>query len=416
MSDFKKLPFGIDFVVEQDLVPQGIHKIPNSTGYSFNCPFCEKKGLKPDRHHKYSVNIYKNVGNCLRCGTGHGILSLHRDLADHNITIDEAKQDLLNRWNNLPSNVQIQMLKVKEELDEVNSRQLEPAPTEILNEVYRKFLNQLTLSEKHKQDLLRRGLTEKEIEEGMYKSVPQVGFQSIAANCFSYELHDALKRHIKWGIPGFYEVRESAPKFVRCDPGYFVPVRNENHQISGMQIRYDELPEDAPEEKKQHFAKYKWFVSNYKEKKDGCTASGCENIHYTGDFRNDNIKTITLTEGVLKADIASKLGGKIKGTTPIPVLGLVGVYNAENLNFELMKLKDRGLEKVIIAVDMDYREKPQVAKALNNIKERIEYVGLKYEIFNWDYRNGMLKGLDDYLLAVHERMVEKGILKNSLNN
>lgn len=404
MSNFKKLPFGIDFVVEQDLVPQGIRKYSNSTGYSFNCPFCEKKGLKPDKHHKYSVNIYKNVGNCLRCGTGHGILSLHRDLAGGHISIDEAKQDLLNRWNHLPSNVQIEMTQVKERLDEENARQLEPAPTEICDEVYRKFLSQLTLSEKHKKDLLNRGLTEEEIEKGMYKSVPQCGFTTIASNCFSYEIRDALKRHIKWGIPGFYDIREKEPKVVRCDNGYFVPVRNEIGLISGMQIRYDNLPDNAPAVKKEHFAKYKWFVSNYKEKKDGCTASGCENIHYTGDFSSP--KQVILTEGVLKADIASIIGGKIKGQSPIPVLGLVGVYNAENLNFELAKLKDRGLEKVTIAVDMDYREKPQVAKALGNIKERIEYVGLKYEIFNW---NSDYKGIDDFLKAVWDKQNESKI-------
>ena len=103
----KLLPFGIDFVVEQDLVPLGIEKIPNSNGYSFNCPFCQKKGLKPDRKHKYAINIYKNVGHCMRCGAGHGIITLHRDLVDTGLTNEEAKQDLYNRWKGLPSDVRV---------------------------------------------------------------------------------------------------------------------------------------------------------------------------------------------------------------------------------------------------------------------------------------------------------------------
>ncbi len=393
----KLLPFGIDFVVEQDLVPLGIKKIPNSNGYSFNCPFCTKKGLKPDRKHKYAINIYKNVGHCMRCGAGHGIITLHRDLVDTGLTNEEAKQDLYNRWKGLPSDVRVELSKVQEKHEEESKKQLEPAPIELRNEVYQKFLEQLSLSEKHHQDLLDRGLTEEEIKQGMYKSVPSVGLSSFAKNCISYETYDALKRHVKWGIPGFYDIRTPEPKIVKCDPGYFVPVRDEFYRISGMQIRYDPLPEDAPQTKKDHYAKYKWFNSNFKDKTDGCTASGCENIHYASPFYKSE-ESVILTEGVLKADIAARLGARLKNyNNPIHVLGLVGVYNTEGLSYELIKLKECGLKKVVIAVDMDYRQKKQVADALESIKEKIQNVGLDYEVFDW---NPKYKGIDDYFLAV----------------
>ena len=88
------------------------------------------------------------------------------------------------------------------------------------------------------------------------------------------------------------------------------------------------------------------------------------------------------------------------------MLGLVGVYNTEGLAEELYKLKTwgPGLQKVVIAVDMDYRDKPQVADALENIKEIISGVGLKYEMFNW---NPKYKGIDDYFLAIYNRRQEK---------
>lgn len=392
----KKLPFGIDFVVEQDLIPLGIGKIQNSTGYSFNCPFCEKNGLKPDRKHKYSIDIYKNVGHCMRCGSGHGILSLHQALSRKPITLEESKEDLLRRWNRLPSNVQVELSKTLEYLEEENRKHLEPAPIEIRDEVYRNFLNSLTLSDRHRQNLLSRGLTEKEIKERMYKTVPSVGAKSFGMESFSYEISDALKRHIRWGVPGFYDIRTSEPKVALCDSGYFVPVRDEFGRISGMQIRYDPLPESASEEKKQHYAKYKWFNSNFKEKKDGCTASGCENIHYAVPLLHAP-KSIILTEGILKADIISHLGGILKGKESIPVIGLAGVYNTENLCFELLKMKQHGLEKVMIAVDMDYREKKQVADALENIKKIVKDSGLECEVLRW---NPSYKGYDDYLLGV----------------
>ncbi|MBQ6148522.1 MAG: DUF3854 domain-containing protein [Oscillospiraceae bacterium] len=400
-----KYPFGIDFVVQQDLVPLGVQLYPNSMGYSFNCPFCEKNGKGPDRHHKYAVDIYKNVGHCMRCQAGHGITGLHQALSKKSITLQEAKEDLMRRWNGLDSDVQIELSKVVERLEEENKKMLYPAPIEIRDEVYRSFLEKLTLSKAHHDDLIARGLTEEEIRKGMYKSVPSVGMVTYGKS-LSYETLDALKRHRQWGIPGFYDIRSDKPKIVKCRSGYFVPVRDEFYRISGMQIRYDPLPENATEEEKERYAKYKWFASNYKEKKDGCTASGCENIHYaTQLFKTP--ESIILTEGVLKADVASRLAGRIKGIDPVPVLGLVGVYNAENLGTELLKLAQYGLKKVVVAVDMDYREKPQVAAALEKIEKIIIGVGLQCEVFRWDPK---YKGLDDYFLAVLNRRKEKGLL------
>jgi len=400
MSNKYKYPFGIDFVVEQDLVPLGIVKIPNPKGFNINCPFCEQRGLKPDKHHKYAIDRYKNVGHCMRCGAGHGITGLHQALTG--LTLDEAKEDLKKRWAGLPSEAQVELKNSLKNLEEENKRQLYPAPIEIRDEVYRRFLSQLTLSKRHRIDLIARGLTEQEIIDGMYKTVPACGFVSFAKNSFTYEIKDTLKRHIQWGIPGFYDIRTDEPKVVKCDPGFFVPVRNEDNLISGMQIRYDPLPANASPEKKEHYAKYKWFVSNYKERKDGCTASGCENIHYATHLMHVP-NTITLTEGVLKADIASRLRGRIGDENgnplpPAPVLGLVGVYNTEGLGMELQKLKDwgTGLKNVVIAVDMDYREKPQVAAAMQKIEKIVSDVGLQYTVFKWDPQ---YKGIDDYYLA-----------------
>ena len=402
MSDWKKLPFGIDFVVEQDLVPLGISKVKYSSGYSINCPFCAKNGLSPDRKHKYAIDIYKNVGHCFRCGSGHGMLSLHQALSKNPITLKEAEEDLLKRWNGLPSNVQIELAKVKERLDEENKSKLYPAPIEIRHQVYTKFLDQLTLSKKHHDDLIARGLSEEEIIKGKYKTVPVGGFKTFAENSLTYEIKDQLRRHRQWGIPGFYGINTDSVGVVALDNGYFVPVKDEKGYISGMQIRFDALPDNAPDYKKEHYAKYKWFTSNFKDKVKGCSASGSENIHYAGDWLKSP-KQVILTEGVLKADVAAALSKKMTGKKAQPILGLVGVYNYEQLSFELAKLQYNGLEKVVLAVDMDYREKPQVAQAMNNIIEIIKKNNLKCEVFKWD---PTYKGIDDYFLAICKKRTE----------
>jgi hypothetical protein len=48
---------------------------------------------------------------------------------------------------------------------------------------------------------------------------------------------------------------------------------------------------------------------------------------------------------------------------------------------------------------MDYREKKQVADALNNIEEIVSGTGLKYKVETW---NPAYKGYDDYLLGVQK--------------
>lgn len=405
MSNWKNLPYGIDFVVEQDLIPLGIKKYNTSEGYSINCPFCAKSGYTADKNHKYYVNIYKNVAHCFRCNRSDGILSLHQGLSEKPISLKEAEEDLNKRWNGLPSDVQIELAKVKERLTEENKSKLYPAPIEIRDAIYKRFLNQLTLSKAHHDDLIKRGLTEEEIQKGGYKSVPVGGFTTFAKESFTYETSDYLRRHRQQGIPGFYDITSPEPGVVSTHSGYFVPVRDQFGHISGMQIRFDKLPKNASEYDKEHYAKYKWFTSNYKEKHKGCSASGCENIHHAGDWFHSP-KSVILTEGAIKADVTAALSRKMTGGKAQPVLGLVGVYNYDQLALELLQLKDYGLEKVVLAVDMDYREKPQVAQAMKNIKEIIETkCELKCEVFQWDPQ---YKGIDDYFLAIVKKRTGNG--------
>ena len=113
------------------------------------------------------------------------------------------------------------------------------------------------------------------------------------------------------------------------------------------------------------YKKYSWYSSS--EKDTGCGVSGCENIHFAGDWSTIP-KACCITEGILKSDIAAYLSGK-------PFIGLVGVNNVGQLVKVLTYLAERGLESVYIYVDMDYRDKREVQKALDNIKKKINQSG-----------------------------------------
>ena len=69
---------------------------------------------------------------------------------------------------------------------------------------------------------------------------------------------------------------------------------------------------------------------------------------------------------------------------------------SKELTDELRYLREHGTEEINICLDMDYRDKPQVAKALSNIKRIIERCGLKYNMLVWPEE---YKGIDDYLLS-----------------
>ena len=380
MKTYEELPFGIDFVVEQDLAKiEGFKRWRGPRGsYDITCPFCGGK-------RKFNVNTELNVARCNKGGSscvldgnnGYNTITLHAALTG--LSNSESYKDLMLRFNGLSENDKTK-LKAK---PISNQTYLEPAPIEIRDKVYRYLLNSLTLSKNHFDDLINRGLSQEEIEKGMYKTIPIIGLNTLAYDAFykSSAFIDFKTR--KYGIPGFYDLRDE-PKLVKRKNGYFIPIRDRQGRISSMQIRYDNLPSDATQEQIDSYHKYAWYSSS--EKDTGCSVSGCENIHFAGSW-NSIPKQINLTEGILKADVASALSNT-------QFIGLGGVSNLNGLCFELMQLKDLGAEKINICIDMDYRNKKEVAAALGNIKETIERAGLTYSLITWPEE---YKGIDDFL-------------------
>lgn len=353
-----ELPFGIDFVVIEDLSHlTGFQEWKASgSSYDITCPFCGGK-------RKMNINTAKNVAKCNKCGGGSGFNTVTLHAALTGLSNSDACKDLLTRWNGLKSDVKLQLKNAAKE----NTSQIVPAPVEIRDTVYRKFLSELSLSVKHREDLQRRGLSKKQIEDGLYRTIPAVGFHTLAYKAvYETGVYPALANHKYWGIPGFTDIADQEKISCRGRRnGYFVPVIQKDGLISGMQIRYDDLTDDASEEEKEKYKKYSWYSSS--EKETGCSVTGCENIHFAGNWSSFD-SDINLTEGVLKADVAAALSGK-------SFLGLVGVNNISQLKATLCRLQAFGASNVNLYIDMDYRDKPEVAAALNGIKKEINRTG-----------------------------------------
>lgn len=236
----------------------------------------------------------------------------------------------------------------------------EPKPLHIRHDVYYDFLQLLALEDKHLQNLKKRGLSEERIERNMYRSVPMDRAASVLSKLSEH--YDLM------GIPGFYTQDGRWRMYQRH--GFFVPICTAEGYIQGLQIRLDG----------EEHRKYRWFSSRYME--NGTRAYPW--IHITGNMKD---KTACVTEGALKADVASLLS---KDTMFVSVPGINCLGGLPEV------LKTLNIAKVVETFDMDKLENPHVAQAVAEIQKIVQSLGLDYVLYTW---NPLFKGIDDYLLS-----------------
>ena len=289
----------------------------NGVSLDVDCPFCgETKG-------KLNLNLKKNVFKCNRCGESGGMLSLYGKIygVDNQTACKEIK-DALGK-NEMAPSYQVRKREIAPKEPEIESSP--PAPDAVRHRTYSMFLSMLVLADTHRQNLLDRGFTERQIEENGYKSTPVFGFKKLTRKLL--EAGGTVK-----GVPGFYqdEDGEWTIHFSNRSSGFLVPVRNMDGLIVGAQIRLDH-PYDG--------RKYIWLSStNFP-----MGASSGSPVHLAG---SPGEKTIFITEGPLKGDLAHALSGRTFGCVP-------GANQYANLPPFLQAMKLMGTEAVYEAYDMD---------------------------------------------------------------
>ena len=141
------------------------------------CPFCG------DKHYHLYLNTQKNQWNCFRCGARGNDVSLYARI--NCMTNKEAANELSNCITGTePKRIQpINSTPMKSLMERHN--------------VYYDMLQMLPLNNTHFNDLIKRGLSMKNIQNFLYKSVP--------AN--QYERREIIKKlseqHDLSGLPGF---------------------------------------------------------------------------------------------------------------------------------------------------------------------------------------------------------------------
>jgi hypothetical protein len=328
------------------------------------CPNCSPNHTT--KRKTLNIDFRQNVYGCPRCNFSGGVYNLvsyYTGWPLNTIKDHIRAGDLGN-------------IKVDDEHRHVVAPSAEPtmASLERRNSVYNAMLDLMSLSETHKNDLLRRGISEEHIESNRFKSYPKYMDLSIIPKKLINNGYDLR------GVPGFGLDENGAWAMVRLpDSGYLIPMRNGTGYIQGFQIRYDHPHDNIP--------KYSYFSSKRMEKGTGCEGwcswSGMNVREATTPF------DVVVTEGPLKGFIVHEL-------TNANVIAVPGVSVLKKLPPVLKELNQLGLRKVVIAYDMDALSKVEVSNQLARMREMLDDLELPHQTLMWDQN---YKGLDDWLLS-----------------
>ena len=369
-SDF---PFGIEQIALDLLNLRERHR--RTLSFDVDCPFCGKQG-------KMNINIQKNAYRCNYCDSQGGMLDLYAkagggmDLSDAYREICELLHVEGYTSSRQPRQRDILIREPPKRPPAIP--QCEPAPIEVRHRTYSFLFSLLALNSPHKNNLLRRGLTEEQIERFGYKSTPVLGFTRLAAAVIE-------RGCTVEGVPGFYVNKngEWTLNFNAKCSGFLVPVLDMEGRIQAAQIRLD-----RPFGKR----KYMWFSSS--ELVLG-TGSGSP-VHFVGE---PHAKAVTFTEGPLKGTIAHCLTGDT-------LLCNAGANQSENIIKMFPALKANGMEEIQSGYDMDLLDNEHVRRGCVKILSAAKDSGFRARRRQWDPVN---KGIDDHAWAKKLRvlMLEK---------
>lgn len=241
------------------------------------------------------------------------------------------------------------------------------AEPDTCDRAYQAALDVLPLWNGHREDLGRRGLSDAEIDLRRYRSLPGnrpeerpslTGYRSVTQPDGTRASEGPVDTT---GVPGFRDGRLSA-LFGRS--GIMIPVRDAQERIVACKVRLDSgLFEEETGDK------YRW-LSN------GSPSSGSPVHVPLWDGPKD---TVRVTEGPLKADVATALTGTLT----------IGVGGAKAVRSAVPVLRELGAHKVLVAFDAD--EAGQ--RANQDLVDALAHSGLDVAVETWPADAG--KGIDD---------------------
>ena len=391
MGSFSQdFPFGILDVVE--LLHLHIRRRQADSAYT-DCPFCG------DRRGKMNVNFVKNVWRCNYCGEHGGMLNLYARV--NNTTNSEAYREICDAlqagdtswgYGGAESADAYAGVPAREphagRQPDMGITQAERASPQEIHQTYSLMLGMLSLNSVHRAHLRseKRGLADEQIDSLGFKSTPPY-----------FLCRSLTERLIKQGcrvegVPGFYlhEGGYWTAKFGSRTAGILIPAIGIDGLIHGMQILLDVPFKDRDDPPEKAGTKYIWLSSSAKNM--GVTSGSP--VHFIG---NPFARTIYVTEGILKADIAHVLLNR-------SFVAVAGANNVAQLGPLFALLAQNGTELIIEAHDMDKYSNEMIAKGSSKIYLLARQHGMECRRLTW---NPNYKGIDDWQLALRKEKQQK---------
>ncbi|WP_406676420.1 DUF3854 domain-containing protein [Neomoorella carbonis] len=249
--------------------------------------------------------------------------------------------------------------------------EVEPAPVEVRDRVYRHFLRLLELYPRHKEELLRRGLSEEDITRNGYKSIPEhVNPWILCKKLIRSGLNLA-------GIPGFYRAKSKyggSYWTFNSSPGYFIPIRDAQGRIQALQRRMDDIRN----------GKYMLFSGHSDQ--GGCSCGTPAHVARPLEVKDGRV---WITEGQLKADIAAAYLGAV----------VIGAQGGTSWKPVVPVVLELGAKEVVIAYDRDQETNKEVARGKRMLAAELKKLGITVREAIWKARSKEEKGIDDALVA-----------------
>lgn len=256
------------------------------------------------------------------------------------------------------------------------------APAGQLDRAHRALLAGLDLDPSDRDGLIARGLDLGAVDAGGYRTLPARGRAALARAVVA-----AVGETFAAGVPGMVR-REDGPRAwwsVAGCPGIIVPVRDLEGRVVSLRVRRRDSG-DGP--------RYLYLSS---AREGGAPALVA--VHVPVAARRGASRLI-VTEGELKADVATHLGGD-------PVVSVPGV-GAWRLALDTARAwcgaAARGSLTVVTAFDADMNTNPAVARAARELHRALTLDGFDARVKRWSPAEG--KGLDDYLCRRAARPME----------
>lgn len=391
-------PFGVLDVVELLHLKR---RRPGPNSIYVDCPFCG------DHRGKMNVNYVKNVWRCNYCGESGGMLNLYARC--NNTTSSDAYREICDAlqvgdWSgntaspkhktytgdsNLESPAMASLVKVNTVSgfpDEIPQSPL--ASIQEIHQTLSLLFGMLTLSQAHRSHLRspKRGLTDEQIDS--------LGFKSTPPPFLCRSLTEQLMKRgcTVQGVPGFYldDSGRWTVKFYKKTSGIIIPAVGIDGLVHGAQILLDVPIKDKNDPPDKAGTKYIWLSSSSKNM--GVTSGSP--VHFIG---NPFARTIYITEGLLKADIAYSLMNR-------SFVAIAGANNVGQLDSLFALLAQNGTELIVEATDMDKYNNSMTNKGASKIYLIARQHGIDCRTLTW---NPNYKGVDDWQLALRRKEKQK---------